>query len=133
MSNIFEQASQQKLRFETTKGLLSADDLWSLPLQSTTGKINLDDIARGISAKIKDSVVESFVSKATDANKSERLRLDIVKRIIEVKLEKAEKIKNQKAVAEQKQRLLEALNSKETESLGKMTEDELKAKIAELG
>lgn len=129
-TNIFEQASQQKLRFDTNKGQLSADDLWNLPLQSTTGKINLDDIARSISAKIKDSVVESFVSKATDANKSERLRLDIVKRVIEVKLEKAEKIKNQKAAAEHKQRLLDALSTKKAESLNNMSEDELKAELA---
>lgn len=129
-TNIFEQASQQKLRFETPKGQLSTEDLWNLPLQSSTGKVNLDDIARSISAKIKDSAVESFVSKVTDVNKVERLRLDIVKRVIEVKLAKAEKIKNEKADAEHKQRLLDALSAKKEEHLSNMSEEELKAELA---
>lgn len=32
--SIFEQASRQKLRFETSAGKLSIEDLWDLPLTS---------------------------------------------------------------------------------------------------
>lgn len=131
-TNIFEQASRQKLRFETNKGMLSTDDLWNLPLQSTRGTLNLDDIARGINAKIKDSTVESFVSKTTQASETESLRLDIVKRVIEVKIAEAEEKKNKVEAAEQKKRLLEALSNKKAESLNNMTEAQIQAELDKL-
>lgn len=132
-NNIFEQASRVGLRFTTSKGMATSDDLWNLPLTSTTGKLNLDDIARSISAKIKESESESFVLKSTKANDLEKLRLDIVKRVIEVKLEEAEARKNEKQNAERKQALLEALSSKKAESLTKMSEAELEAELKNLG
>ena len=131
--NIFEQASRESLRFNTSKGNISADDLWNLPLSSSTGKINLDDIARSISAKIKESEVESFVNKSTTANTLEKLRLDVVKRVIEVKLEENEARKNEKETAARKQALLEALSNKKADSLTKMSEAELEAELKNLG
>lgn len=130
--NIFEQASRESLRFNTSKGSIYADDLWDLPFTSDTGKINLDDIARSISAKIKDSEVESFVNKSTTANKLEKLRLDVVKRVIEVRLEEREARKNQAEIAYRKQALLEALSNKKADSLTKMTEAELEAELQKL-
>lgn len=131
--NIFEQASKLGLRFTTNKGNATADDLWNLPLSSSTGKINLDDIARSISAKIKESEVESFVNKSTTANTLEKLRLDVVKRVIEVKLEENEARKNEKETAARKQALLEALSNKKADSLSKMSEAELEAELKNLG
>lgn len=127
--NIFEKASRQSLRFPTMKGSLTADDLWSLPLVSNTGKLNLDDIARGVSAKIKDSEVESFVNKSSAANEVEKLRLEIVKHIIGVKLAESEARKNERQIAERKQVLLEALNNKRRESLVAMSEAEIQAEL----
>lgn len=132
-TNIFEKASRLGIRFTTVKGNITADDLWQLPLSSTTGKINLDDIARGVSAKIKESEVESFVHKSTKANDLEKLRLDIVKRVIEVKLEESEARKNEKETAARKQALLEALSNKKADSLTKMSEAELEAELKNLG
>lgn len=132
-TNIFEQASKLGLRFTTNKGNATADDLWNLPLSSSTGKINLDDIARSISAKIKESEVESFVNKRTTANTLEKLRLDVVKRVIEVKLEENEARKNEKETAARKQALLEALSNKKADSLTKMSEAELEAELKNLG
>ena len=34
MLNIFEKASKQKLRFVTSKGMISSEDLWDMSLQS---------------------------------------------------------------------------------------------------
>ena len=51
--NIFEQASRNKLRFDTNiKGVISTEDLWDLPLTSDTGRVNLDDIAKALYALI---------------------------------------------------------------------------------
>lgn len=131
--NIFEKASKSNLRFLTAKGQIMSEDLWSLPLTSTTGKINLDDIARSISAKIKESEVESFVHKSTAANTLEKLRLDIVKRVIEVKIAERDAVKKEREIAARKQALLEALSSKKADSLTKMSEEELEAELKNLG
>ena len=46
--DIFEQASRLKLRFPSPLGTLSTEDLWHLPLTSTTGKANLNDIGKAL-------------------------------------------------------------------------------------
>ena len=131
-ANIFEQASRLGLRFNSGKGLLSSEHLWQLPLTSSTGKTNLDDIARSISAEIKSSVQESFVTDSTKASQLEVLRLDIVKRIIEVKIAERDAEKNKREVAARKQQLLEALSNKKADSLTKMSEAELEAELKNL-
>ena len=45
---MFEKASRLKLRFSTSIGMLSAEDLWDLPLSSRNGTANLDDVARNL-------------------------------------------------------------------------------------
>ena len=42
LTNLFEKASKMKLRFSTTKGVLSTEDLWDLSLES------LDRIAKNL-------------------------------------------------------------------------------------
>ena len=130
--NIFEKASRLELRFKTPKGLLSAESLWSLPLTSTRGHANLDDIARAISQEIKNSELESFVTDSTQANKLEVLRLDIVKRIIEVKIEERDAEKLSREQAARRIALKEALEKKRLSSLENMTEAELEAEMKKI-
>lgn len=132
-TSIFEQASRQKLCFTTTKGLISVDDLWDLPLQSNTGKINLDDLAKAVNANLRESEVESFVAKNTKSSTTDRLRLDILKRVIEVRVADKEAAANQRENAERKRVLLEALAEKRVESLTNMTEAEIEAQLKALG
>ncbi len=55
--NIFENASKTKVRFETSKGEVSVEELWDLSLTS------LDSIAKVISKELKEASEESFISK----------------------------------------------------------------------
>lgn len=61
--NIFEQTSRLKLRFDTTKGMLTAEDLWDLPLTSDAGKANLDDVAQSLHRELKDAETELLLSQ----------------------------------------------------------------------
>lgn len=130
--NIFEQASRLKLTFSTSKGVIGTSQLWDLPLTSGKGYVNLDDIARSISREIKNSEIESFVTENTETNKLEVLRLDIVKRVIEVKLEERDAAKQARDLTARKIALKEALESKKVESLTKMTEEEIEAELKKL-
>ena len=59
MSDLFERATRQKLRFETTSGNISVEDVWSLPLSS--GKLNLNDLAKALNKEIKTFDEEDFI------------------------------------------------------------------------
>ncbi|MBB6053539.1 hypothetical protein [Armatimonas rosea] len=131
---MFEKATRLKLRFETTKGLLSVEDLWELPLTSPTSKVNLDEIARGLHHKVTTQTEVSFVNPTAKSAAAEKdqLALDIVKHVIGVRLAENEAAAKARANAEQKKKILEILDEKDTESLKGKSTEELRAMVAGL-
>lgn len=129
---LFELASRKKFRFESVKGLLSAEDLWDLPLTSNTGKANLDDIAKGLNYLVKSGKEEvSFVNPTTSgANTSDQARFDIVKYVIGVRVAERDAAKDASVRAEKKQQIMGLIAQKETEQLGATSLEELR-KLAE--
>lgn len=124
--NIFEQAVRQQLRFDTTKGMLSVEDLWQLPLTSTTGKANLDDIARGLHHTLQDSKDISFV-KPTVTDNGLQLKFDIVKYIIDTRVAERDAHVEATKRTEKKQQILALIATKENEQLAGTSLDELRA------
>lgn len=112
---MFEKASRVRLRFETQQGMLDVEDLWDVPLTSTRGRANLDDIARSLSKKLKETETESFVVKTPKADEATQLAFDLVKHIIEVRLAENEAAQLIKTNKEKKQRLLALIAKKENE------------------
>jgi len=132
-NTLFEQASRLKLRFGSPQGPLTVDDLWDLPLTSRTNRANLDDIARFYSRELKEQETESFVTKPPPKNKILVLGFEIVKRVIEVRLEENKATKDKADKAAKKAKLLDLLTKKKDDQLGEMTEEQLLAEIEKLG
>lgn len=130
---MFEKATRLKLRFSTTKGLLLVEDLWDLPLTSTSGRVNLDEIARDIHRQLKSGDDVSFVLAEKKSDPVIQLRFDIVKRIIDTKLAENEVRNTQRANAEKKQKLLEILADRKDAELKNLDTSALEKAIAELG
>lgn len=132
--SLFEQASRLKLRFDTPKGELSAEDLWGLPLRPTVNKpLCLDGIARALYAKVKqEGEIVSFVSAIPAKKNLDQLRFEIVKYIIDVLLAEERAEKDQAARKMELQKLLEIRAGKEDESLKNLTLDQLNERIAAL-
>lgn len=131
--NLFALASRMKFRFETTKGSLSVEDLWDLPLTGKNGRVNLDDIARGLYRQVKDSGDEmSFVSPTQKADETPQLKLELVKHIISILVAERDTAAQAAARKEQKQRLLELIARKEDETLAGKSLDELRAMVEQL-
>ena len=126
---MFEKASRLQLRFDTPKGLLSVEDLWQLPLTSNTGKANLDDIARELDAKVKNTSTVSFVNKPAKVDETVQLGFDIVKRVIDVRLEERDAAAIAEANKQKKQKLLAILEAKENEGLSQLSMEDLRAQI----
>lgn len=128
---LFEKASREKLRFDSTVGYLSVEDLWDLPLTSER-KANLDDLAKALAKQVKDSEVESFVVKTTKANETLQLKFDIVKHVIEVRLAENEAVKVRREAREKKDRLLELIAKKQDENLASKSVEELQQMVEAL-
>jgi hypothetical protein len=128
---LFEQASRLKLRIETSRGRISVEDLWDLPLISNDG-FCLDDVAKSLSRDLKESAEESFVVKKNKVNDILELKLSIVKRIIDSKLSDVEKKKNAAEVKAKKAMILEIIGDKETDTLKGKSKAALKKLYDEL-
>lgn len=128
---MFEQASRQAVRFDSPKGQLTTEDLWSLPLTSQTGKANLDDIARELYRQLTTESV-SFVNEPSAPNALLQLKLDIVKHIINVRKNEAEAERTRKANADRRQQILQIINERETDDLRNKDLDELRKLVNSL-
>lgn len=118
MSADFAAASKQKVRFNTSRGQLSVEDLWDLPLTSPTGRsVNLNDIAKGISREIKEAGDEDFVDDVQKPNALLALKLDLVKHVISVKKAERDAADQAAKKAMQKQKILEIIDSKQNKEL----------------
>jgi hypothetical protein len=115
MNNLFEQASRRKLRFDSSIGQLSTEQLWELSLPQ------LNELAISLSRKVKDVSTESFIQTETKVPKELLLRFEIVKTIIAVKLEEAEKAKKAAERKIQRDKLLNALANKQDEKINGMS------------
>jgi hypothetical protein len=122
---MFEEASRRKLRFESPFGRLSVEDIWDLPLDT------LDSIAVGLYQKTQNENI-SFVKPEQKTDVDLQLRFDIVRRIIEVKLQERTEAEEKILAAQKKQRLLAILARKEDAELESSSTEELRRMINEL-
>ena len=124
---MFKQASRMKLRFATSKGNLSVEDLWDLSLPV------LDKLAVSYDEELAKSPRKSFISNDSPKNDELELKFNIVKDIITDKLkEKADRDQAKQKAAE-KAKLLDLLDKKQSEKLENLSEEELRQHLAELG
>ena len=127
---MFDKAFRQKLRFESSMGQLSVEDLWDLPLTARSGKANLDDIAKELHHQLKNGDDISFVIQSKKSDETIQLKFDIVKHIIDVRLAEQSAAETLRSNKEKKQQLLAIISQKENEGLMNTSLDELK-KMAE--
>lgn len=125
-TNLFEVATRKGYRFQH-KGLLSVEDLWQLPVKS------LDTVYKVLKSQVKANEEESLLNDKTDEDEELNNKIEIVKYIVQVKLDEAksreEAIKNK----EQKQKIMEIMAAKRDEELRNMTADELQEMLNKLG
>lgn len=129
--SIFEQAVRNKVRFATSKGSVSVEDLWDMPLTSKT-KFNLDTLAQALHRQLQDTSVESFVTKTNTINKGLQLQFDLVKHVIEVKLQEKTKREDATRRLAKKQEIMGIIAHKEAESLRGTSIEDLRKMLEDL-
>lgn len=130
---MYQKAARLKLRFDSTRGQLTVEDLFDLPLTSGTGKPNLDDLARGLHKKLKDEgEVASFVDDAKKTDSTTQLAFDIVKDVIAIKKAERDARAQAEANREAKQKIMAIIDQKKDAALSEKSVEELEAELAKL-
>lgn len=124
--SLYKVASKMKLRFATSKGNLSVEDLWDLNL------VTLDKIAVALDAEVSKGSRKSFITETSTEDKVLTLKLDILKDIIHTKLDEKKKREEAKDKLSKKNKLMELIAKKEESDLEKLSVDELRQKLSEL-
>lgn len=127
--NMFERATRTKLRFPSSHGLLSVEDLWTLNLKNARGP-SLNEVAQLCDQALKqEPATKSFVDDNPDVDPALQLRMDIVLHIIDIKKSEAAARETANAKAAQKQKLLGLLDQAQNAELAKKTPEELRAML----
>lgn len=129
---MFEKASRLKLRFSSSKGQLTVEDLWDLPLLSTDGTLDLECLAQEHHSEVKQSKGKTFVKKKSTADSTAVLKMGIIKHVIEVKLDEEEKRKLAAEKRKNKARITELIAQKQDEELADKSIEELQELIADM-
>jgi hypothetical protein len=119
MSN-YKIATKLKLRFNTTKGQLSTEQLWDLSLTE------LDNLAVRLEQEAKEGNQKSFLSKKTEEDKISKLRFDIALDILQSKVEEMEALQNAQATKEHNEKILSLIANKQDSELAEKSVEELK-------
>lgn len=122
---LFETATRNKMRFPF-RGMISVEDLWDLSLT------NLDSVFKTLNAEAKKSEEESLLETKSKENEELSNKIEIVKYIVNIKLEEKKTRENARKNAEMKQRLLEIKAKRQDEALENMSDEDLDKMLAEL-
>ncbi len=120
---MFEKASRLKLRFQSSKGNLSTEDLWDLNLQQ------LNTVAKSLNKKLKESEEDDFLEEKSEEDTITKLKFDIVLSVLETKKNENKLHREESKKRVEKQKILEILAKKQDESLENMSEEDLKKEL----
>lgn len=130
MNNLFEMASQFKFRYPY-KGLITTEDLWDLSPDQ------LDVVYKTLNKELnsirEDGLIQTkSADEGVEANNLKN-KLEIVKYVFASKQQAAELARLAVENAMKRKRIMEILAKKQDDVLENMSEEDLKAALAELG
>lgn len=108
---MYKEATKQKLRFNTTKGVLTTEQLWDLSLQE------LDSLAVSLEKDYKNSKGKSFLDKKTTKDKTIKIQFDITLDILNSKVEEMEALQEVAETKEHNQKILALIKEKKDDEL----------------
>lgn len=126
--NLHEQAAIQKFRFPTAKGELTLENLYDLPLTSSSG-FDLDTVAKRINSELKAQTEESFVAVSNPATAVIEAKLELVKLVIAHKQRLAAERANAAARKAEREKLTDLLSRKQDAALESLSPEEIQKRL----
>lgn len=124
--NVFEYATRNKMRFPY-KGTITVEDLWDLSVTE------LDKIYKTLNAQVKAyEQEESLLKTKSVEDMNVYYQIDIIKHIVEVKVQEQETREMAAEKAAQRQKIMAIIAKKQDESLENASIDDLNAMLAAL-
>lgn len=123
---MFEKASRLALRFESTRGKLSVEQLWDLPMTE------LNELYKGLN-KVKSSANEdSLLDEKTSEEKLVDLKLSLIRHVAEVRKKEAKDKKDEAQLRADLKAIDDAIAEAEDRNLKSLTPEELRKKREEI-
>lgn len=119
----FKSATQQKLRFQTSKGLLSTEQLWDLSLT------DLDTLAVSLESEYKDSGKKSFLVTKSAKDKTAKLKFDVVVDVLTTKVEEAQQATEKAENKAHNEKILNLIAEKKDDALSRKSVKELESML----
>lgn len=120
---MYKQASKLKLKFNTTRGVLTTEQLWDLPINE------LDALAVELDDAYNKSGKKSFLTTRSVKDKELKLKLDIVVDILGTKVEDQAAAAEAAENKEFDKKILAIIADKQDESLKGKSITQLKAML----
>lgn len=115
----YKSAAQQKLRFQTPKGLLTVEQLWDLSLRE------LDTLAVSLETEHQQSGRKSFLAKTSAKDKTAKLRFDIVLDVLNTKVEESQAAQEAAEARDHNKKIINLISEKQEEALKEKSVKEL--------
>lgn len=123
--DIFKQASKERLRFQTSRGELTTEQLWDLNVNE------LDALAVSLEEQHEQSGKKSFLTKRSAKDRTTKLRFDVVIEILSTKVED-DKINSEKLDKKARnQKIMDLIAKKKDEDMEGKSLEELTALLEE--
>lgn len=108
---MYKEAAKNKLRFTTSKGVLTTEQLWDLSINE------LDSLAVKLQEEYESSGKKSFLVRRSVKDKTVKLKFDIVLDVLNTKSDEMESLKEAREVKEHNEKILHLIAEKQDESL----------------
>ena len=123
--NLFELATRKKFRY-IFKGVITTEDLWDLSVQ------DLNTIFKALKAEERQAEEESLLAEPTPEDEIRKDKIEIIRRIADIKLEDAHNATRQKEMAEQRERLMSIIAEKQDQDLRNKSQEELRKMLDQM-
>lgn len=134
MKDVYEKSLRMRLRFTLgDRHDLTLENLWELPLRGNNG-YNLDTLAQDLDERRRQSLELSFVNEKTTSKNQELAQemFDVVKHIIDRKLEDEVEAQKQVEIQNERRLLQEILERKKLDELNNKSIDEIDQMLKDL-
>lgn len=126
---MYKQASQQKLRFQTNRGILSSEQLWDLSQADLSSAIKA--VKKTLTKNDDDEL--SFLAESTIVDTDNELRFNILKDVFLTKKKEVDERRNAAEAKKFEQKIITLIAEREEkdmeDELNAMSIDELKELI----
>ena len=121
---MYKEASRQKLRFQTSKGLIPTEQLWDIKDLN-----ELDTLAVKLQEECEAAKGKSFLATKSKEDKTIKLKFDIVLDVLTTKLEEAAAQRERASVKEHNEKIYDLIAKKKDEKLMSASLEELEAMV----